>query len=93
MGYSRSFATITASPDSSTMRHALIVPLLAFAAATASLAAQDPTKQDPPKPVAADTAAPAKSRTMVTKPAKPAARKPKAAAKAKKTASGRARKR
>jgi thiol-disulfide isomerase/thioredoxin len=42
------------------MRHALIVPLLAFAAATASLAAQDPTKQDPPKPVAADTAAPAK---------------------------------
>jgi thiol-disulfide isomerase/thioredoxin len=42
------------------MRHALIVPLLAFAAATASPAAQDPTKQDPPKPVAADTAAPAK---------------------------------
>ena len=42
------------------MRHALIVPLLAFAAATASLAAQDPAKQDPPKPVAADTAAPAK---------------------------------
>ncbi len=47
------------------MRHALIVPLLAFAAATASLTAQDPakqdpTKQDPAKPVAADTAAPAK---------------------------------
>jgi putative FmdB family regulatory protein len=41
----------------------------------------------------ADTAAPAKSRTMVAKPAKPAAAKPRAAAKARKAASGRARKR
>jgi putative FmdB family regulatory protein len=39
----------------------------------------------------ADTAAPAKSRTMVTKPAKAAARKPKTAAR--KASSGRARKR